>query len=110
MPMTARTGELRQVITIEQKSKTPDGQGGNAVIWVSFAAGVRAKVAPKIGRALATAMENGISNPVTVTIRYLAGVTGAMRINWNGKILNIVSISNTDSRNRELVIECGDKV
>ena len=105
-----RAGELRHVIAIEQKSLTSDGMGGNAQAWVAFASDVRAEIEPKTGAALYNAMQAGINNPVTVTMRYRPGVTGAMRINYRGAILSILSISDPEMLHRDLVIECGEKI
>lgn len=41
---------------------------------------------------------------VDIRLRYLSGITNAMRINENGKIYHIRSIMDTDDRHRELVI------
>jgi len=41
-----------------------------------------------------------------VRIRYLSGLNSAMRVNFGGRILEIVSIVNPEERNRHLDLMC----
>lgn len=100
-----RAGELRRRITLEQETRTSDGGGGSAQTWAPFAT-VYAKVAPLTGTEAGVASQVGSAVTHRVEIRYRAGVTSKMRINYGGRILNVRAVLNIEERNRELHLMC----
>jgi SPP1 family predicted phage head-tail adaptor len=98
-------GELRHLISIEQKTETRSPSGAITNDWTEFAS-VRAKVEPTTGRELFAGMEFAAQSDHIVTIRYLPGLTTAMRINFNGRYLDILNLSDIEERHRVIIMNC----
>ena len=71
--------------------------------WSNFAE-VYGSVATT-GRPLMLAQARHAEATHAISIRYLEGVTQAMRISWQGRTLKILSAVDPDRRKRELVID-----
>lgn len=100
-----KIGQLRHKVTIQkQEGGTNDGGGNITPNWVEVAT-VWAEVKPN-------AFEKTFANQSmqqtthTVKMRYRADIKISMRILFKGRILNIKYLTNTDERNRELVVSC----
>ena len=98
-------GELNERVTIEQITRTPDGQGGYTEAW-SAVDTVWAMVRPKSG--YERAQSGQVDAPVTylVVIRYRSGMSETNRLLWRGKILNIRFIHDPGPRRQFLPIDC----
>ena len=94
---------LKQRVTIEQQSLTPDGLGGATRSWSTLAT-VWAEVVPMSGREALFAFR--LESPVThrVTMRYRADVKADMRLNYESRILTIRAVINRGEENRYLEI------
>lgn len=98
-------GRLRDEVTIETPTRSQNtGTGAVTNTWSVYTT-TRAEV-------LSLAGSEGFEGDAAVaratyqvTIRYLAGVTAAMRILWEGQTLYILSVV-PDGRRREMVIQC----
>lgn len=103
-----KAGLMREVITIEQPG-TP-GTLGQAT-WVPFASGLRASLS-LFGRKAASESSNaaglgGADVSHLFTLRYIAGVTVAMRVTMSGRIFHIVAPMPLDEGTfRQLEIYC----
>ena len=102
-----QAGHLYEVLSIQQKSVTRDGNfGAEVVTWVDFAANIRANQTDLNG---AESVRQGIrigARGVKVTIRWRPGVTTDMRIlQSDGRIFQIVS-SVEIPRKRGLELTC----
>ena len=99
-----RAGKLRQVITYQAKTVTTDDYGGPVETWADFAT-VRASVAPLIGKDLMASMAAQSTAEMRINHRYLAGVTSAMRISWNGAEYEIIGEpANVHGLSREIEV------
>lgn len=100
-----QSGKLRHRITIQQPTNTAGSMGQVTTTWSDLAT-VWASVEPLSGseRWRAQQVQPGVSHKVT--LRYLAGVTPAMRVQHGTRYLNIDSVLNTEERNVELVLNC----
>lgn len=88
-----QAGLLRHLVTIEQRADAPDANGDVVTTWTTFAANVPAQVEPLSARELVAAQATQSQISATVTIRYLAGITSAMRLRRaDGRIYNIAGI------------------
>lgn len=99
-----RAGNLRNKITIEQKTVTQDENGDLTETWSTFAT-PWARIEPLRGREFLEA--RAINNELTVRfyIRYRAGVTQDMRIrDADGNLYDITAPLHINHRNRELQI------
>jgi len=99
-----RAGKLRQVITYQAKTQTVDDYGGPVEAWADFAT-VRASVAPLIGKDMLSSMAAQSTAEMRINHRYLAGVTSAMRIIWEGSEYEIVGEpANVHGLSREIEV------
>ena len=97
-------GKLRQVITYRQKTQTVDDYGGPVETWADFAT-VRASVAPLIGKDMLNSMAAQSTAEMRINHRYLAGVTSAMRIVWEGAEYEIIGEpANVHGLSREIEV------
>jgi len=99
-----RPGKLRHVITYQSKTQALDEYGGVTETWADFAT-VRASVAPLIGKDLMASMAAQSTAEMRINHRYLAGVTSAMRIIWEGSEYEIVGEpANVHGLSREIEV------
>lgn len=106
-----KIGKLRERVTIQQKSVTRDGFGAEVVDWVAVAT-VWADVRSMDGT---ESVESSVSQVVatishSVLIRHRAGLSPSMRLAWRGKALHILSIVESDNRQRQLILKCAEIV
>lgn len=100
-----RAGNLRHVITIQEKTLTSDGMGGNTEAWATFAI-VRAAIWPVSAKERVSnqQLEHEITHKIRV--RYFSGVTAAMRVVFDSRTFEILSIVNWEERNITLDLIC----
>ena len=100
---------LRSRISIEQQQLVSDTGGGYTKTWNSFAQ-VWAHLAPSRGDERLQGLQ--LTGEVThrVTIRYLSGVSVAMRVVYGSRYLNIRAVLNHDERNEYLLLLCEEGV
>ena len=99
-------GQLRDVIAIQVRTNGDDAAGEPTLTWTTFAADVYAKVTDLSGREYVAAQ--AVTNAVTTTviIRYLPGVTAAMRVLCKGVTYNIQAVIEPENRRREMHLMC----
>lgn len=75
-----RAGDLRWLVTIEQRSDTTNGNGNTVTTWLPFASDVPAQITPLSAseRLAAAATQSDVST--RIVMRYMAGITPSMRI------------------------------
>mgnify|MGYP002148603296 FL=1 len=100
-----KAGQLRELISIEQKSVTRSSIGEEQVSWIPVLSGVHARVRALSGREFFAGQQMQDSVDYQVTIRYRAGLARDMRIAWRGQHLDIVSILPGESRD-VLILMC----
>lgn len=96
-------GEMNRRITLRTVTRTPDGGGGYTETPVDSPP-TWAKIEPLQGDEQLQAMQTGMVRPHRFTIRYRAGLTGATRIVYEGRVFDVRSVVDTDERHEELVI------
>ncbi len=96
-------GRLNHKVVIEQRTETKNTLGEDETTWSTYK-WTWAQVSPLSGKEYLA--NNELQSVVTgrVSMRYLSGVTVDMRINWDNRIFDIISIINTEERNRELIL------
>jgi len=102
------SGKLRHPVTIEKLTGVRDGFGAVTDTWVKFA-DAWAEVKPvKASEFFASAKEN---HRVThrVVIRYIDGVSPAMRVMHEGRALNIVGVRDYFERHAMLELMCEEE-
>ena len=97
-------GELRHRIIIQKQEITTNENGFEEEEWVDYKtvwAGVNNLYGKEYFEAAAIQMEN----TVKFMIRYLVGIEPSMRICFQSKSYNIISIDNIKYRNHFMVIQ-----
>lgn len=102
-------GQYRHPISIESQAPVKNGFGERVNTWVEFVK-TRASISPVSGKELISSM--AVESDVThkVGIRFMPGITPAMRINFNGRIFMILSVINFQELGRELQLMCKEVV
>jgi SPP1 family predicted phage head-tail adaptor len=90
-------GELKERVTIQQASESRNAFGESVMSWSAFA-DRWAKVEGVSFRESIQAGQQQTDITHRVRMRYLTGLTGKMRILWRGRVLEIISILEHDSR------------
>lgn len=107
-------GKLRHRVVIEKNTPSLDAYGQPVPGWPPGGGAVFAlrwaSVEPLRGRELFTAQQVKPDVTHRVRLRWLKGLTTAMRIRHAGRYLNIDSIINRDERNIELELICHEAV
>ena len=100
-----RTGRLHQRIELLRDGEYQDASGAWASGW-STVGTFWAAVEPITGRERISADSVASVTDVRVIMRYRPGITAGDRIRHDGKDMNVVTVINRDSRNRELELLC----
>lgn len=98
-----QAGTLRHRVTIQALSAQRDDHGGIVETWVPVLS-VWASVEPLRSQEIFRAQQVDARLTHRVTMRYQAGLTSAMRLVHNHRVLLIISIANPDERNRMVEI------
>jgi SPP1 family predicted phage head-tail adaptor len=99
-------GERNRRVTIQERQVThADGAGGSLVSWTPFAT-VWANILPGSGREFWEQKKLTPSLSHLVNIRYLPGVTPAMRIVYGQRVLAITSVRDVGERAIEQELAC----
>lgn len=94
---------LRHRVIIEQPIEAADGAGGLQVTWQEFTT-IWAEIFPRRADEQLFAGQLAKLASHKISVRYLSGLNTKMRINFDGRIFNIVSILNINERNEMLEI------
>ncbi|HXH37555.1 MAG TPA: phage head closure protein [Thermoanaerobaculia bacterium] len=98
-------GNLRHRVIIEALDLVNQNSRGEPTQSATTVATVWAEIKPLIGRELFTAQQRAAQVTHGVRMRYPGTpVTPEMRLNFNGRYFDILSVLNIDERNRELQI------
>ncbi len=96
-------GRLRHRVRIEQPVLTPDGMGGSTKAWQELATVWAEIVAISSGEAvLAGKLTPRIAR--RFRLRYRADITAAMRLVYEGRVFNILSVINENEADAMLEI------
>lgn len=104
----AHVGQMRERITIQNRSAGVGGPGDVSFTWTDWKASINARVMPM--RVDVTTIDDRLAAQDfwEVTIRYIEGVTDKQRIVWRGRNLLIKGLRNLDEHKRYLTLDCQD--
>lgn len=102
-----RGGDLRKRVTIQQRTTDQDDYGQQLNQWDDVAR-VWAGIEPLNGRELLAAAAVQAETTHTVTMRYRPGITPQLRINYNGRLFNILNVLDDNERHRTLTLLCSE--
>lgn len=98
-------GDLRHRVIIESLDLVAQNARGEPTQSVTVVATVWAEIKPLTGRELFTAQQRAAQVTHGVRMRYPGtAVTPEMRLNFNSRYFDILSVLNIDEQNRELQI------
>ena len=101
-------GEMQHRIMFEQKTRGASDGAGGAVseTWSQFGLACWARLEPKAGREIVTADQ--VVHRVThlVIIRARPGITPAMRVRYQGRILAILAMREYSEAGRFIELTC----
>ena len=84
------SGRLRHRVDIEQQVQTQDPTTGEmTVTWSAYAQSIPASIEPLSAREFIQAAGTQSAVTARIVIRYLAGVTAAMRVKHGSRLYNI---------------------
>jgi SPP1 family predicted phage head-tail adaptor len=107
-PLALEAGDLRHSITILQPWITM-GSSGAETSYTAFLSDVRAKIEPMRGTDIVKSGMTTTQTFLTVTIRYVSGITAQMQVQrQSGATYIIQAIENVLERNRVLKLLCLD--
>lgn len=98
-------GRMRDRITIQRKDAARDAYGAEVITWTSVAT-VWAEAQPITGREYITLRAAQADVSVRFRLRYLSGITPAMRVVWDDAPYEIVSVIDVGARGSELELIC----
>jgi len=104
-----KPGTFRHTIIIERGVKTPDGSGGNTIVWGTIKT-LRAKISPISGRERVYAQRLEADTTHRIMLRYTPGILPSDRINFNGRYFQIRALLNLEEANRFLEISAEEGV
>jgi SPP1 family predicted phage head-tail adaptor len=97
-----RAGRLRQRITIQQNTPTRNGVGEEVESWSAFGGRARsARIVPLAGRELFGAQQRHAEAEYRIEMRFLLGITPAMRVAHDSRVFDILHVANVEERDRE---------
>jgi SPP1 family predicted phage head-tail adaptor len=102
------TAGRNKCIRIQERVSVPDGRGGQRVSW-STRATVRAAVLPATGREQALAQSVQMIVTHVIIMRYYDWVSETMRLDYNGRILEIGTILRVADSSRDMRLLCAEK-
>ncbi len=111
----AYIGQLKERVTIQQKTTAPDGQGGRVTTWGTLAT-VWAAVVPMTTAERIQAAAIGALLTYRVTLRYRAEVTPQMRLTWTPflstttKTLEIHGVQAVDGGRQWMQLDCAEVI
>lgn len=101
-----KTGDLRQRVTIEQKTAFQDANGEEQITWTTWAT-VYAAVEPLSGREYLAAGTQQAAIDTRIRVRYRPGITtDTMRVAHGSDVYDIESVIHVQERNREVQLMC----
>jgi SPP1 family predicted phage head-tail adaptor len=104
-----KIGKLRHPITIEQVAETQDPDGSVIETWSTYA-NAQAAFEPISGREYFAAQTTQADVTHRISLRYVSGVVPKMRVKYGTRTFDILSVINTNERNRELQLMCRESI
>jgi SPP1 family predicted phage head-tail adaptor len=106
-----RIGKMRQRITITQRATGRDSAGEQLHTWSTFWP-CWAHIAAIARMAIEQPQGGALQNPTKfqITIRFHAGVVPAMRVEYQGRIFNIMNVDDVDGAGEEMILFCEENM
>lgn len=102
-----RTGDFTRRVTLQSRSSTPNGFGQASQTW-SDVLTCWARLEPLSGRELMLAQATSAEVTHQVEIFYRPSITAAMRVVYQGRFFNILSVIDPDMAHVTLELLCSE--
>ena len=102
-----RAGTLRRQITLQRRTSTNDTFGQQSTAWTTLRTSY-AEIEPLTGRELETAQAINAEVTHRITLRYRSDITTALRITYQGRIFNVLSVLDIDTAHTALQLLCSE--
>jgi SPP1 family predicted phage head-tail adaptor len=100
-----RSGNLNREVVVEQRSTTKDTSGQQLDVWTQFCK-TRAQIEQMSGAEVVSAGAQLGETMHQVIMRYRPGIRANMRLTYQGRILDILSVLDDFSQHRKLTLLC----
>ena len=107
MTYTLDSSMLRRRITVQSRASSLDSFGQQITTWTDLLS-CWASIEPLSGSELIAAQAVSSELSHTVTILYRVTVTAAMRVIYQGRVLNIQSVTDPDTAHVALQLLCSE--
>lgn len=107
MSPAIRSGDLNRRITIQARDTTVDGFGQQAATWADVLS-CWASIRPLSGRELLSAQAQVSETTHEIQIRYRSGITPANRVVYQGRVFNVLSVLDKDTKHKALTLLCSE--
>jgi SPP1 family predicted phage head-tail adaptor len=105
-----RSGKYRHYANIEQAVVSGTGPRGQPVIvWTVFLANTPLAIVPLSGRMLEITRQLVATATHRVELRYLPGIEAGMRVNFEGRYLNIGFVDEMDFKRHDMALVCTEE-
>ena len=104
-----QAGKLRHRVSLQQPVQAQAADGGVTNSWLTVIS-VPASIEPLNGRELWNAQQVQPDVTHRVTLRYHPNVSPRWRFLFGYRTFNVLTVLNTDERNRELICMCMEAV
>lgn len=92
-------GQLRQIVAIQAKTRTADGQGGFTEAWATVSgAPTRAMIQAAPGSERWGHDRTNPANTYKMVTRHFSGATAAQRVTWSGGTYAVLGVVDPDGR------------
>lgn len=102
-----RAGKLRHKVTIQQPTLATNSIGEATKTWSTYAQ-AWANVQPLTGRELFASQQVNAEQTVRITIRALSGVVPTMRVLFDGRYYEILSVIDREERGIYMELMCSE--
>ena len=110
--LTATGRRSHQVTLKSAGTPAADGDGGSTIPMTTLASGIWASILTAAAQDMERITAGTVlaQASVIVTIPYIAGVTPRTQVLYGSRTLDVLSVTNVEEANRELVLLCAEVV
>lgn len=102
-------GQFRHRVTIQKYTANLDSFGQEVKEWVDICT-VWASVEPLRGREFFRAQTIHAEVTTRITIRYKGGISPKMKVVFDGRCFDILSVINPEEKNKEIHLMCKESI
>ena len=111
MSCCGNIGKMNKIISIKTQSNTSQDTFGQVNTSETFVAqNISASIEPLMGKEYYAAKQIQSEAEFKITIRYRAGITSNMTVEYGNRKFKIIGLQNPEERNRYLMIMCKEVI